>query len=117
MTRSLADILARHKRDCTEAFPASERLAWREAQADRAELLALIDELAEALERSRVAIDDWLHSYAPEFCNVQYVQETMERISAFGTIGYIAKVQEANRAALAKLGTDYDARAHEARYP
>lgn len=54
------------------------------------------DNLREALERSRMAIDDWLHSYAPEFCDEDSVAQTRSRISEKGTIGYISDVQKQN---------------------
>ena len=58
----------------------------------------------EALERSIVAIDDWLNVYASELCNQDRVDEANHRISnAGGTLAYIANVQQQNRAALATL--------------
>ena len=62
---------------------------------------ALIGELVEALDSSRIAIDDWLHCYAPEFCGKAHVQETRDRLlKAGGTLAYIADIQHDNRAAL-----------------
>lgn len=58
------------------------------------------DGLREALERSRMAIDDWLHSYAPEFCDEDSVAQTRSRISEKGTLGYIADVQKQNHETL-----------------
>jgi len=56
----------------------------------------------EALAASIVAIDDWLHCYACEMCDEQYVQATTERIAEQGgTLAYIARVQKANRSAIA----------------
>lgn len=60
--------------------------------------------LREALERSRLAIDDWLHSYAPEFCDEDSVAQTRSRISEKGTIGYIADVQKQNHETLSADG-------------
>lgn len=66
--------------------------------------LSARDDAVLALERSILAIDDWLHQYAPEFCGENYVSETYERLSqAGGTLAYIAEVQEQNRAALSAL--------------
>lgn len=66
--------------------------------------LQAIQEMAElraALERSVVAINDWLHQYASELCNEKDVLETWKRIRENGgTLAYIAQVQEQNRAAL-----------------
>ena len=57
-----------------------------------------------ALRRSMVALDDWLNTYAEEFCDEQRVKEARERIKEFGTIGYIAEVQQQNHAALSSTG-------------
>ena len=57
--------------------------------------------LRKALEASVVAIDDWLHTFAPELCGADAVAETEARINEGGTLWYIATTQEANRAALA----------------
>lgn len=54
-----------------------------------------LDERARgALEAASVALDDWLHTYASEFCNSERVRQSYERISEFGTIGYIAQMQK-----------------------
>lgn len=62
--------------------------------------------LRAALKRSMTAIDDWLNTYAPEFCDEKRVAEARERLGEYGTIGYIAYVQEQNRNALALNGTE-----------
>jgi hypothetical protein len=70
----------------------------------KAQLTALRDEnrvLREALEFSMQALDDWLHVHAPDECNANDVARSRSRISKYGTIGYIATVQEGNRKALA----------------
>ncbi len=59
-----------------------------------------IEEQEAALETSMVAIDDWLNTYASELCDPGRVQEATTRIRQYGTIGYIAHVQEINRAAM-----------------
>jgi hypothetical protein len=56
--------------------------------------------MRDALERSVVAIDDWLQTYAAEFCDPARVEEASKRIGEYGTLSYIASVQEQNRAAL-----------------
>lgn len=62
---------------------------------------ASADALAEALSRSIVAIDDWLHQYAPDECVPRRVTETRDRImSGGGTLAYIAEIQQQNRTAL-----------------
>jgi len=59
-----------------------------------------IAELEAALKTSVVAIDDWLNTYAAELCDEDRVNEAKKRIMEYGTIGYIAHIQEANRKAL-----------------
>lgn len=59
------------------------------------------DALREALQRSIVAIDDWLNTYASDLCDPKHVEEAENRIGEYGTLAYIANVQEQNRAALA----------------
>ena len=61
--------------------------------------------LKAALLRSMIALDDWLNTYADDQCDPKRVQEARDRISEFGTIGYIADVQEQNRKALAAADT------------
>ncbi len=60
-------------------------------------------ELESALKNSVTALDDWLNTYAAEMCDEKRVKEAMERIGPFGTIGYIAHIQAANREALEQL--------------
>lgn len=57
--------------------------------------------LVSALRDSATALDDWLNVHASDFCDEQRVREARQRINEFGTIGYIAKIQENNRIALA----------------
>lgn len=77
-----------HACDCREA-------RFAEIEKQRGELLA-------ALQRSAVALDDWLNTYASELCDVEQVAEARARISEAGTLAYIADVQQQNRAAIAK---------------
>jgi hypothetical protein len=57
-----------------------------------------------ALERSRIAIDDWLNTYAEEHCDAGRVAEAQRRISdEGGTVHYIAVLQQSNRAAIKAL--------------
>ena len=71
---------------------------------DEAHIKALEEEnrrMREALEQSVIVIDDWLHQYASEFCDMLSVEDTKRRISQKGgTLAYIADVQSTNRAAL-----------------
>lgn len=55
-----------------------------------------------ALERSMLAIDDWLSTYASEHCDLDRVHEARARIDCVGTLAYIASVQQQNREALGK---------------
>jgi len=67
----------------------------------------ITERLAQALRDSQVALDDWLNTWASEFCDPERVRQAQERIDEYGTCGYIAHVQQANREALAQ----YDASA------
>lgn len=68
---------------------------------DRAEAAeARIKKLEAALERSSIALDDWLNVYAEDMCDEKRVAEAKQRISEFGTLAYIAFVQDQNRTAL-----------------
>ena len=58
------------------------------------------ERLREALDQSRIALDDWVNTYAPEFCDAARVEEARARIRQHGTLGYVATVQEQNRRAL-----------------
>ncbi len=60
--------------------------------------------LVKALERSIVAIDDWLHLFAGEFCNEADVLESKKRVYEHGTLSYISEVQSQIRAALSDGG-------------
>lgn len=69
-----------------------------------AEIERLRSQLArarEALEQSVLALEDWLHTYAPDECGKDDVARTVSRIwNRGGTLAYIAEVQHANRQAL-----------------
>lgn len=64
---------------------------------------AAIEAMARALERSVVALDDWLTLYADDVCDPAHVAESRQRVGQVGTIGYISEVQRQNWAALAAL--------------
>jgi hypothetical protein len=57
--------------------------------------------MRKALKDSMRVIDDWLHTFAPEFCGEECVAKTHKRIcDAGGTLALIAYCQERNRKAL-----------------
>lgn len=63
--------------------------------------MATKKELREALIRSKIAIDDWFNTYAPEFCDEMRVAEARARIRKHGgTLAYVADIQEQNKEAL-----------------
>jgi len=65
------------------------------------------DRLREAAQTASVALDDWIHSYAPEECGEPYVTETYKRIrNGGGTLAYIAEVQSELRTALGEEDGD-----------
>lgn len=47
----------------------------------------LIDSLSQG-------INDWMHDYAPEFCDEKLVKESRERLDEFGTLAYMAKLND-----------------------
>jgi hypothetical protein len=57
--------------------------------------------LMEALNRSSVALNDWVATYASDHCDAATVEAAWNRIRPHGTLGYIANVLEGNRIALA----------------
>lgn len=59
-----------------------------------------VADLVSALKSSMTAIDDWLHIYAPEFCDAERVEESSRRVYEQGTLSYISGVQQRNHAAL-----------------
>lgn len=53
-------------------------------------LLSAIEAKDRALMSCEVALNDWVHTYAPELCDASAVKATNERIAQDGTLGYIA---------------------------
>ena len=47
-----------------------------------------------------VALDHWLHQYAPEFCEKGDVEKTAKTLYGGGTLAYIAKLQQRIRKTL-----------------
>ena len=80
-----------------------------EAYVKEANAESRCEELVEALERSMVAINDWLHVYAPDECREADVAESRARLRENGTLWYIANVQEQNRDAIASHRKSNDA--------
>lgn len=67
--------------------------------------------LEAALGASIRALDNWLNTYAPEFCDERRVAEARQEIlKGGGTLAYIAQLQQINRAALA---TEYGKKLEE----
>lgn len=102
LAADLRAVLEREKRlrkenddAAREAFILADDLRMRlqEVEAARAEAVV-------ALQRSMTALDDWINTYAPEFCKPERVEEARKRIWENGTLAYIAEVQEDNRAAI-----------------
>ena len=58
--------------------------------------------LRAALRQSMRALDDWLNAYAYDQCDPKRVAQARMRLIEYGTIAYIAKVQEKNRDAMEK---------------
>ena len=55
--------------------------------------------LERTLGAAETALNDWVHSYAPEFSGTEEVKETRARLSEHGTLWYIASVLQEVRAA------------------
>ena len=73
----------------------------RELEQERDQLRARVGELEEALQASRIGLDDWLNQYASALCDEERVKEARERIADNrGTLAYIAQLQDQNRRAL-----------------
>jgi hypothetical protein len=105
-----AGVAAGQERSRSEAaehalseYQAKHTAIMKEADRRYDEQTADLIALREALERSRIALDDWLHVYAGDMCDPEKVAESVARISEAGaTLAYIASVQKQNRAALAQ---------------
>lgn len=59
--------------------------------------------LQQAVDAAILALDDWAHVYAPEFCNSTDVANSKLRLQENGVVWYIANVLEKLRAAKATL--------------
>lgn len=106
----------------TKVFTSSEREAdtWRELglnvqalalhtpqaridadAAEKAELLARVKELDDAVKASSRALNDLMTDYAADQCDPDQVSDARDRIYKRGTLSYIANVIASNSAALA----------------
>lgn len=88
LQRELAAAEARVKRLQQKELSDFDTIAAQQARIDEAHVL---------INRNRVALDDWLNTYASELCDKARVTEAKVRICELGTIGYIAHIQKANR--------------------
>ena len=48
--------------------------------------------LVETLTHAETALDDWVHTHAPELCDQEAVKATRARIDEVGTLYYIGMV-------------------------
>ncbi len=82
------------------------------AQAGEGRYFEMIDEerrsVETALQSAITALDDWLNTYASDFCDPQRVEEAQTRLQEHGTIAYITDVTTQCRAALNRKQNDQD---------
>ena len=79
---------------------------------ENAELIAYLVNHAEAIrdlvvaaKKAQEAMNVWVNTYAPEFCDKERVENSRKIISeSGGTLAYIADINEQIHEALAKLG-------------
>lgn len=94
-SKALGEALG--QRNTARAVAEDNRARYVTAEAER-------DEAGKALRKASVALDDWLNTYAAEFCDDGRVKEAYDRINENGgTIAYIADLQQEIRAILAKV--------------
>ena len=63
-----------------------------------------IQDLVVAAEKAQEAMNVWVNTYAPEFCDKEHVENSRKIISeSGGTLAYIADINEQIHEALAKL--------------
>jgi hypothetical protein len=53
-----------------------------------------LDEANKVIDNLFVGINDWMNDYAAEFCDEKEVKEARERINEFGTLAYIARLND-----------------------
>jgi hypothetical protein len=58
----------------------------------------------DALAVAKQALNDWILTYAPEFCDQHHVSAAQQRIHAVGTLAYIADAVQVVRAAMQAEG-------------
>ena len=56
--------------------------------------------LVYAATTASLALNDWTHTYAPEFYTPESVKESQKRIAVSGALAYVADVQKEIRAAV-----------------
>lgn len=62
----------------------------RTVKHQKKDLVAYIENLEKALRRSNQVMDDWIVTYASEFCSQEQREATRGRIKNIGTLAYIA---------------------------
>jgi len=72
------------------------------------ELEQKLEKCKEVLERNKLALDDWLNTFASEYCDPDRVAQAKSRIMQYGTVGYIAEIQQENRALLKEIADKLD---------
>lgn len=69
------------KKKFKELTKANDKIAELEAENER---------LFDTLSTTETFLNDWLHEYAPEFCDPVKVAESHKRVHGRGTLAYIA---------------------------
>ena len=65
-------------------------------------------ELVDALEKSSLALDDWIHTYAYDLCDPVKASESHARIfEEGGTLHYVGTLQEVNRKLIERHRNNY----------
>ncbi len=90
---------------CSKQYATEERAsvggAFSCANCER--LADAAPDLLAACERADLALHDWLHQYAPEFCDADRVSQARSRITnQGGTIAYLSDIFVELSAAIAK---------------
>ena len=67
----------------------------------------VVERVARALNKGLTAVDDWINTYAPEFCDEARVAEARQRIQEHGTLWYLATVASELRAAITALSAPH----------
>lgn len=78
-----------------EIIAAALSAARREEQAKQAVVAS--GEIVDLIDQVRLALNDWIVSYAPDMCADDDVEATKKRLSEFGTLAYICNANLALR--------------------